>query len=115
VSLGLYMDVHVPAAITRALRRRRVDVLTAQEDERSRSEDPELLDRAGALERIVFTRDSDFLAEAVRRQRTGLAFATVVYAHQQHVSIGQRVLDIELVARASRSEEASGQIVYLPL
>jgi predicted nuclease of predicted toxin-antitoxin system len=67
VSLGLYMDMHVPAALTRALRRSGLDVLTAQEDDRSRAEDPELLDRAGALGRIVFTRDSDFLAEAVRR------------------------------------------------
>jgi predicted nuclease of predicted toxin-antitoxin system len=109
------MDVHVPAAITRALRRLGVDVLTAQEDDRSRMEDHELLDRAGTLGRIVFTRDSDFLAEAVRRQRIRLAFATVVYAHQQRVSIGQCVLDIELIARASRPEEATGQIVYLPL
>ena len=115
VSLGLYMDVHVPAAITRALRRLGVDVLTAQEDHRGRVEDHELLDRAGTLGKIVFTRDSDFLAEAVRRQRIRLAFATVVYAHQQRVSIGQCVRDIELVARASQPEEATGQIVYLPL
>ena len=32
MSLALYMDVHVPAAITRGLRRRSVEVLTAQED-----------------------------------------------------------------------------------
>jgi hypothetical protein len=30
--LSLYMDVHVPAAITAGLRRRGVDVLTSQED-----------------------------------------------------------------------------------
>lgn len=30
MSVGLYMDVHVPAAITRALVLRGVDVLTAQ-------------------------------------------------------------------------------------
>ena len=115
MSLGLYMDVHVPAAVTRALRRSGLDVLTAQEDDRGRAEDPELLDRAATLGRIVFTRDSDFLAEAARRQRKNLGFATVVYAHQQHVSIGQCVRDIELIARASHPEEATGQIVYLPL
>jgi len=32
VSVGLYMDVHVPAAITRGLLLRGVDVLTAQID-----------------------------------------------------------------------------------
>ena len=32
MSLGLYMDVHVPLPITRGLRRRDVDVPTAQQD-----------------------------------------------------------------------------------
>jgi len=32
VSLAFYMDVHVPRAITSALRLRGIDVLTAQED-----------------------------------------------------------------------------------
>ena len=109
------MDVHVPAAITRGLRRRSVDVLTAQEDGSARLEDAPLLDRAAVLGRIVFTRDRDFLAEAVRRQRAGLPFATVIYARQLRVSIGQCVEDMELVAKAAAPEEQSGQIVYLPL
>jgi predicted nuclease of predicted toxin-antitoxin system len=109
------MDVHVPAAITRALRRLGVDVLTAQEDGAARLPDPALLDRVAELGRIVFTRDTDFLAEGVRRQRAGLPFATVIYAHQQYVSIGRCVSDLELIATASTSSEALGQIVYLPL
>ncbi len=115
MSLGLYMDVHVPAGITRGLRRRGVDVLTAQEDGAARFLDPDLLDRVAVLGRIVFTRDSDFLAEGVRRHRAGLSFATIVYAHQQHVSIGRCVEDLEIVARASTTDEATGQIIYLPL
>lgn len=43
--LRLYMDVHVNAAITAGLRRRRVEVLTAREDGSTRFEDTELLDR----------------------------------------------------------------------
>src|SRR4051794_34263836 len=78
VMLALYMDVHVPAAITRALRRRGLDVLTAQEDGAARMLDPALLDRVAELGRVVFTRDTDFLAEGVRRQRAGVPFATVI-------------------------------------
>jgi len=55
VSGALYMDVQVPAAITRGLRRRGVDVLTAQEDGTARLKDPALLDRATVLGRIIFT------------------------------------------------------------
>lgn len=46
MSLRLYMDVHVRWAITAGLRRRGLDVLTAQEDGAARFEDPALLDRA---------------------------------------------------------------------
>ncbi|MGH9432611.1 MAG: DUF5615 family PIN-like protein [Terriglobia bacterium] len=46
MSLRLYMDVHVPFAITAELRLRGVDVLTAQEDKAGQLKDPELLDRA---------------------------------------------------------------------
>ena len=52
------MDVHVPAGITRALRRRGVNVLTAQEDGAARLPDPDLPDRAAERGRIGFTRDS---------------------------------------------------------
>jgi len=58
------MDVHVPASITRALRRSGIDVLTAQDDGATEFSDTALLDRAGELGRAVFTRDRDFLVEA---------------------------------------------------
>jgi hypothetical protein len=74
-----------------------------------------LLDRATELGRIIFTRDRDFLAEAVRRQRAGLTFATVVFARQRHVSIGQCLEDLEVIAKASTLEEMRGNIVHLPL
>jgi hypothetical protein len=69
--LAFYIDQHVPRAITLGLRLRGVDVLTAYEDGTSVLEDPDLLGRAGALERGLFTRDDGLLAEATRRQRAG--------------------------------------------
>ena len=86
MSLALYMDVHVPAAITRGLRRSSVEVLTAQEDGTAKLDDPRLINRALALGRILFSRDEDMLAEATRRLRSGEIFATIVYAHQLQVS-----------------------------
>ena len=58
------MDVHVRRAVTVALRLREVDVLTAQEDGSQRLADPELLDRATALDRVLFSQDRDLLREA---------------------------------------------------
>jgi hypothetical protein len=51
------MDVHVPQAIPHQLRRRNVDVLTAQEDDVTEIEDPELLRRSTTLGRVLFTQD----------------------------------------------------------
>jgi predicted nuclease of predicted toxin-antitoxin system len=62
------MDVHVALAITEALRRRCVDVVRAQEDGAERLDDTDLLDRASALQRVLFTQDDDFLAECAKRQ-----------------------------------------------
>jgi predicted nuclease of predicted toxin-antitoxin system len=88
MTILLYMDHHVPRAITIGLRRRGIDVLTAYEDDASEAEDAVLLDRANALGRVLFTRDDDLLAEATKRQREKIPFSGVIYAHQLKVSIG---------------------------
>jgi hypothetical protein len=113
--LKLYMDQHVPRAITVGLRRRQVDVLTAYEDGAHELTDPDLLDRATAEGRVLFTRDDDLLVEAARRQRAGIAFGGVVYAHQQLVSIGQAIHDLELIATVGTVEDVASQIFFLPL
>lgn len=109
------MDVHVDSAITDGLRRRGVEVLTAQEDGAGRLADPALLDRSTALMRLLFSRDADLLREAVLRQRTGLTFAGVVDAHQLRVDIGACIRDLELIAKAGEPDEFHNGIVYLPL
>lgn len=115
MSLAIYMDVHVPAAITRGLRRRAVEVLTAQEDGAAELPDPPLLDRVTTLGHILFTRDQDLLKEAAARLGKGERFATVVFAGQLEVSIGRCVADLEVIAKAAEPQEAVNQIVYLPL
>jgi predicted nuclease of predicted toxin-antitoxin system len=92
-----------------------VDVFTVQEDGRVGDADPDVLDRAGELGRVVFTQDADFLAEGTRRQRAGIQFAGVIYAHQLRVSVAQCIDDLELVAGALDLAEFEGRVEYLPL
>ncbi len=115
MSVALYLDVHVRAAVTEGLRLRGVDVLTAQEDGADEMDDPDLLDRARDLGRVVFTQDQDFLQEAQRRQVSGKPFAGVIYAHQLHVTIGQCVNDLELLAKVYDPEDMAANVEYLPL
>lgn len=92
-----------------------VDVLTAFEDGNHEMADADLLDRAKELNRILFTRDRDFLVEGARRQQAEIPFAGIVYAHQLHVSIGVAVRDLELIAKLGEPEEYANIVQYLPL
>jgi hypothetical protein len=113
--IALYMDHHVARAITHGLRLRGVEILTAYEDGTSEANDPALLDRAGELEKVLFTQDDDLLVEATKRQRAGTDFCGVIYAHQLRVSIGQCVHDLEIIAKAGDPEDLLNSITFLPL
>ena len=112
--IALYMDENVHGAITTQLRRRGVDVVTAQDDGREGYADPEVLDRADQLQRVLFSCDSDLLIEATLRQRSARGFPGVIYAHPS-VPVGRCVADLELLALIGTPSDFSGQVVYLPL
>ena len=109
------MDVHVPRAVTIALRLRGVDVLTAQEDGAGLLGDGELLGRATELGRVLFSQDDDLLRETARRQIDWTPFAGVGYGHQLNVTIGQCVRDLALIAELAEPAELAGSVEYLPL
>ena len=114
MTIGLYMDVHVPMGITEQLRRRGVDVLTAIEDGAATLEDDELLARASELGRVLFTQDIRFKALAEDWQRQGKAFGGLIFGHQLRGTIGQFVKDLDLIAQASEPDEWVSVVEHLP-
>ena len=92
-----------------------MDAVTVQEDGFGGRDDPDVVDRATSLGRVLFSQDEDLLAEATHRQRSGIAFAGVVFAAQDKVPIGQCVRDLELIAFAGTPEEFANYVHYLPL
>jgi hypothetical protein len=113
--ISLYMDHHIPKAITTGLRLRHVDVLTADEDGAAQLSDPELLDRATELGLVLFSQDDDLLAEANRRQTVGITFGGVDYARQVRVPIGICVLDLELITMTADPGDLTDTVLFLPL
>jgi predicted nuclease of predicted toxin-antitoxin system len=109
------MDVHTPKAITNGLRLREVDVLTAQEDNTDKLSDPEVLDRATALNRVLFTFDDDLLIEVARRQGLSIPFSGVIYASPLNISIGTCVKDLETIAQSGEPEDMVNRVEFLPL
>jgi predicted nuclease of predicted toxin-antitoxin system len=113
--LSVYMDVHVPLAITDGLRLRGINVLTSQEDDTTEKDDEFLLERASRLGHLFFTQDQDLLAIAASWQGSGQPFVGILYAHQQGASLGRLVADIELLATCCTPEELANRVTYLPL
>jgi Domain of unknown function (DUF5615) len=114
VAISLYMDVHVPQAITDQLRRRNIDVLTAFEDEARELSDDKLLERVTQLERVLFTQDIRFRVLAETWQTEGKQFSGLIFGHQLGGTIGQFVQDLDLIAKASEPNEWMNAIEYIP-
>jgi len=108
------MDEHVHRAVTRALRARGIDVVTAQEDGKEGSSDAELLERSTELGRVLFTQDSDFLVEGARRQRAGVPFGGIIYGRQDF-TVRRCIDSLELIAATHEAEEYENRVEYLPL
>jgi hypothetical protein len=101
------MGVHVPRAITVALRLRSIDVLTAQEDSAAELDDGRLLERATELGRVLVSQDDDLLREGTQRSRDDIDFSGIIYAHQLRMTIGRMVEDLELIAHATLSRRVA--------
>jgi len=112
MALRLYMDVHIPRAVTVGLRTRGIDVLTAQEDGTQELPDEELLARATELDRVIFTFDKDFKRISAERQRQGIEFAGVIYA-QALFGVGVCVEGLYLMAAALDEVEMRNSFEYL--
>ena len=91
-----------------------MDVVSAYEDGSSELDDERLLDRATKLGRVLFTQDDDLLVIATSRQRSGVPFWGVVYGHQ-HLTIGQCVADLEIIAKPGLPGDVDGRVNHLPL
>jgi hypothetical protein len=115
VSVAVYFDHNVRAAIASGLRQRGVDVLTAFDDGHATADDPIVLARATGLGRVVFTNDDDFLSIAREWLNTGRTFAGVIYVHQDKMTVGETINDLEIVAKAGNPDDFLNRIEYLPL
>ena len=115
MSVAVYMDVHVPWAITQQLRRRGVEVLTSDEDDSTELEDADLLERCHELGRLIFTQDIRFKALAESWQHDGRPFSGLLFGHQLGGTIGQYVRDLQLIANATDPTDWINVVEHLPL
>jgi predicted nuclease of predicted toxin-antitoxin system len=106
--IAIYMDEHVPTVVSESLRRRGVDVLTAQEAAMRGASDEEQLALAVREGRTIFTQDADFL----RMHAAGHPHRGMVYAPQV-TPIATIVRGLMLIAEVLSPEDMVGCVEFL--
>ncbi|MGI6419484.1 MAG: DUF5615 family PIN-like protein [Thermoguttaceae bacterium] len=107
--LRFYMDQHFPGPVSRALTRRGVDVLTAQEADRCGLQDTEQLAFATAQGRVMVTFDPDFHA----LHQAGVEHAGVAWCPERKYGIGELIQALLLLHGVLDGEAMRNHLEYL--
>lgn len=109
MTVKFYMDEHVHPGIVKALKKRGIDVLTAQQAGMLDVDDDEHLQLAASQGRVIFTQDDDFLDE----QWTGkINHNGIAYTHQS-TPMGQIIEGLILIYEAITEEEMKNHVEYV--
>jgi hypothetical protein len=107
--IRFFFDQHIPSAVARGLRRRGVDVLTAQEVSRCGLPDPDQLQFATAEQRVVMTFDPDYLA----LHTNGVAHAGIAWCPATKYPIGQLIQLLFLLHGVTDRDAMRNCVEYL--
>lgn len=106
--IRFHLDEHVDPAVAMALRRAGIDVTTTVDAGLRTASDKDHVEFARVEERVIVTRDPDFIRLAVRTgDHAGIAFYT---ARQ---SLGEIIEGLILIYEVLTPDEIDGHVEYL--
>ena len=109
-----YTDEHIPSAVARELQRRDVDVLRCQDAGMVAAEDVDHLSLTTEQDRILVTRDDDFLKLHAAWMKEDKSHAGIVYVQRKNWdNIGLIVGDLLLLREALRPGESANMVWYI--
>lgn len=111
--MKIYCDENVEAAIVEGLRRRNIKVISARESENLGKSDEYHLEFANKNGAIILTHDIDFLKLAHQWNTEKKEHKGIIFAHPQHISIGECIRRAELVTNFLSEEEMRNHIEFL--
>lgn len=106
-----YLDENVPVAVEAQASRHGLDVVSARTVAALGELDPDHLNRAASLGRVLCTHDQDFLRLAAQ----GAAHAGIAFAPVRTFGIGQWVRALEHLQRDHAAEKLRGVSSFCPL
>lgn len=115
MAIRLYLDEDsVRSALVRALRARRVDVLTALEAAMIERSDEEHLEYAAKEGRVLYSFNvKDFYRLHQEYLACGKSHAGIILARQQHYSVGEQTRRLLKLIATRSAEEMRNQVEFL--
>jgi len=111
--MKIYCDENIESAIIAGLRRRGIEVVSAQDAGDLGKGDEYHLKHASELEAVILTHDVDFLRIAHQWQQEGKGHKGILYAHPLDLSPGECIRMVELVTQVLTEEEMENHIEFL--
>ncbi len=107
--MKFYLDEHIPKGVLEGLRRRGIDVLTAQEAGRSGDSDERQLAFAKKEGRVLVTFDDDFL----RLDAAGVPHIGIVFSQTGRRTVGELIEALMLIANVIDPSEMKNHIEFI--
>ena len=108
-AIHLYLDENISPKVAIQLRRRGFNAISVHELGLTGDSDINHLTRAAALQQVLVTCDTDFLALASK----GVEHSGIIFGVQEEMSIGAWVTELELLCSVFKPEEMRNHIEYV--
>jgi hypothetical protein len=107
--LRFYFDESVDLAVSEQLTRAGLDVVSAHSLDRLGDKDPQHLQRATKMGRVLCTCDADFVAMA----QESIEHSGIVFGAMQRYTIGDWIRYIRRLHAAKTADDVRGLVFYL--
>ena len=103
-------DEHIELSIVNGLKLLGIDAISVNEAGKRESDDEKILVFARNVDRVIITRDSDF----IRLHKKGFQHASIVFI-PEFMAIGKIISEVEKVSILFHNESIRNTIIYIPL
>ena len=103
-------DEHIELSIVTGLKLLGIDAISVNEAGKREYDDEEILNFAKENDRVIITRDSDF----VKLHRNGAEHAGIVFI-SKFLAIGKIIGEIEKISMLFESEHMRNNLIFIPL
>ena len=108
--MKIYADENIELSVVEGLRRRKIEIVSAQELGYLGKADEFHIKKASEIKAVILTHDIDFLKIA---SNPDIKHSGIIFSHQENVSIGQCIRGVELIVNILTDKDMENHIEFL--